>query len=371
MGLRRTRRALIAPALTGLLVAALIDAPAATAVQAYPLPASGTITVLGHGLGHGHGMSQYGARGAAAAGLSSSQIVAFYYPGTTLATLAAGTQIRVLLSGGFPYPTVAATAGLTLRDASGALMRGVANPLPTTGISRYRLAPAGAGLTLQRLVAAGWANVPGATALPARADFLSPQGYVWLNRADGGSTAYRDKVGAIRNGAGVMTINRVDLEHYTMGVVPREMPSSWAAAAVHAQAIAARTYAAYEMAHAGGGSYDICDTTQCQVYGGMRHYDSRWAPRLHRRPRGGQRHQLPGVALRRPDDLLAVLGVRRRLDGRRRAALPRRAGGPLRQRGVRRSVPELEPHCPGVEHCLELRAGAGDHDRDHRPRRAR
>ena len=72
--------------------------------------------------------------------------------------------------------------------------------------------------------------------------------------------------------------------------------------------------------------------------------------RLHRRPRGRQRHQLPGAALRRPDDLLPVLRVRRRLDGRRRAALPRRAGGPLRQRGVRRSVPELEPHGLGVQH---------------------
>src|SRR5664279_4659582 len=59
-----------------------------------------------------------------------------------------------------------------------------------------------------------------------------------------------------------------------MGVVPREMPASWAGAAVRAQAIAARTYAVYERAHAGTSPYDICDTDQCQVYGGMRHYDA-------------------------------------------------------------------------------------------------
>src|SRR3954447_26582532 len=48
---------------------------------------SSTVAVEGRGNGHGHGMSQYGAQGAALAGLSSSQIVAFYYPGTTLTTL--------------------------------------------------------------------------------------------------------------------------------------------------------------------------------------------------------------------------------------------------------------------------------------------
>src|SRR5205814_4572851 len=58
------------------------------------------------------------------------------------------------------------------------------------------------------------------------------------------------------------------------GVVPSEMPTSWQAAAVNAQAIAARTYGAYAMAFPQGAHYDICDTTQCQVYGGHAHYDS-------------------------------------------------------------------------------------------------
>ena len=39
--------------------------------------------------------------------------------------------------------------------------------------------------------------------------------------------------------------------------------------AVSAQSVAARTYAAFERAHPAAGHYDLCDTTQCQVYGGV------------------------------------------------------------------------------------------------------
>ncbi|WP_373289204.1 SpoIID/LytB domain-containing protein [Nocardioides phosphati] len=65
------------------------------------------------------------------------------------------------------------------------------------------------------------------------------------------------------------TVNRLRLENYLRGVVPSEMPSSWDPDAVAAQAVAARTYAAWDLATPSGAtSYDICDTTQCQVYGG-------------------------------------------------------------------------------------------------------
>ena len=46
------------------------------------------------------------------------------------------------------------------------------------------------------------------------------------------------------------------------------MPALWTPAAVRSQAVAARTYAAYERAHARAGHYQLCDTTSCQVYGG-------------------------------------------------------------------------------------------------------
>jgi hypothetical protein len=72
----------------------------------------------------------------------------------------------------------------------------------------------------------------------------------------------------------VLAINRAGLDQYTEGVVPREMPASWNAAAVQAQAIAARSYGRNAQENNPGKPYDICDTTQCQVYGGMTHYDA-------------------------------------------------------------------------------------------------
>ncbi len=56
--------------------------------------------------------------------------------------------------------------------------------------------------------------------------------------------------------------NHVDVEDYLKGMA--EVPGTWPAAAVQAQAIAARTYALRAMA-AGG---TLCDTDACQVYAG-------------------------------------------------------------------------------------------------------
>ena len=43
-------------------------------------------------------------------------------------------------------------------------------------------------------------------------------------------------------------MNVLSMDEYVKGVVPREMPTSWETAAVRAQAVAARTYAAFDRA---------------------------------------------------------------------------------------------------------------------------
>jgi stage II sporulation protein D len=48
----------------------------------------GVARFSGRGYGHGVGMCQWGAKGMAERGSSAGQILAFYYPGATLATLA-------------------------------------------------------------------------------------------------------------------------------------------------------------------------------------------------------------------------------------------------------------------------------------------
>lgn len=71
--------------------------------------------------------------------------------------------------------------------------------------------------------------------------------------------------------AGLTVINRVSLEDYLRGVVPKEMPTDWANEALKAQAVAARTFTLYNRAdrkHTKEG-FDVCATTDCQVYSGI------------------------------------------------------------------------------------------------------
>jgi len=65
-------------------------------------------------------------------------------------------------------------------------------------------------------------------------------------------------------------INDVDVDSYLKGVLPREMPSRWDLEAYKAQAIAARTYALYEVASAESDrSFHVYADTRSQVYGGI------------------------------------------------------------------------------------------------------
>jgi stage II sporulation protein D len=226
------------------------------------MPPSGAFIVHWRGNGHGHGMSQYGARGAAMHGLSAAQIVAFYFPGTTLTTVAPST-IRVRLSNTRTYTAVlAGTPGLRLTGYGA---------LPASGYRYFRLVPSGTGLALQAK-SSKWHVLK--TGLGPRADFRARTGWVQVLMADRSSTRYRGRVGAVRSGPGEQTINRLDLDLYVQGSVPREVPASWQPSAVRAQAVVARSYAEALRASAGPDSLsDICDNTMCQMYGGMAHYD--------------------------------------------------------------------------------------------------
>lgn len=71
--------------------------------------------------------------------------------------------------------------------------------------------------------------------------------------------------------AGLTVINRLPMDEYLYGVLPEEMPANWNMEALKAQAVAARSFALYykqDRKHAREG-YDVCATTDCQVYGGM------------------------------------------------------------------------------------------------------
>jgi stage II sporulation protein D len=81
-------------------VAALVSAGPGGAVRSADVVWSpSTLVFSGRGWGHGVGMSQWGAYGYARHGAGYRQILAHYYPGTTLGA-AAVSRVRVLLAQG-------------------------------------------------------------------------------------------------------------------------------------------------------------------------------------------------------------------------------------------------------------------------------
>lgn len=62
------------------------------------------------------------------------------------------------------------------------------------------------------------------------------------------------------------TVVTVSMETYTKRVLPHEWITSWHAESLKAGAIAIRSYGAWYVYHPINSSYDICDTTCCQVY---------------------------------------------------------------------------------------------------------
>src|SRR5581483_11376959 len=68
----------------------------------------------------------------------------------------------------------------------------------------------------------------------------------------------------------LQVVNLVDTEDYLQGVVPSEAPSTWPAAALEAQAVAARSYALAELTTVVTASnFDLYADTRSQVYGGV------------------------------------------------------------------------------------------------------
>jgi len=72
----------------------------------------------------------------------------------------------------------------------------------------------------------------------------------------------------VRYGDGLAIVNELRLEDYVVGVLRAETSERWPAETLRAQAIVARTYAAYLRASGSGRPYHIVATTTHQVYAG-------------------------------------------------------------------------------------------------------
>lgn len=222
--------------------------------------AARTLTVTGHGWGHGHGMSQYGAQGAAKQGLRFDQILAFYYPGTQLASTSGKVRVRITADTD-GNTTVRHRSGLRVLDTG----NGTTYQLRTKRTPKVWRLRSVQGQTRLYYRTDKWHlyRTGGRVALKGAGEFRA-SGPLTL-RLPSGDRAYR---GGLRF-VGGSTVNVLSVEKYLRGVVPSEMPPSWAPAALQAQAVAARTYAVRERADNARRSYDLCDTSSCQVYKGV------------------------------------------------------------------------------------------------------
>ena len=105
---------------TGLVAAPAAAAAACPSSGGVSIPratASGDVVFRGGGWGHGLGMSQYGAQGAARLGCDAGQILTRYYAGTTVAAKAMPTSSRPISLR--PVATACANSPNTINSDSG------------------------------------------------------------------------------------------------------------------------------------------------------------------------------------------------------------------------------------------------------------
>jgi len=84
-----------------------------------------------------------------------------------------------------------------------------------------------------------------------------------------GGRRYRGSLRISGRNGGLRVINVLSMEGYLRGVVPGEMKSRWPAAALEAQAIAARSYALTRMERRADGQFDVFATPADQNYLGL------------------------------------------------------------------------------------------------------
>ena len=251
------------------------------------------IVVEGRGHGHGNGMGQWGALGYATHyGCTGEQIVLRYYGNTTL-TEVAERDI-------FVHLTRNARHDLLVTSPSSFTAEGHS----FSGGEIARLSISDNAFDIHRT--AGCADDPGAgvasgaagrsgrngdrfvEVLPSSDDYAADDPSEMLTMIYCGGTGdaseimritYRGALGIVKQSGRPYTFNRLPLEQYLRGVVPKESPPDWGArtgpagtglAALEAQAIAARSYALYWAQYqvAKRRFTDICDWPNCQLYEG-------------------------------------------------------------------------------------------------------
>jgi stage II sporulation protein D len=228
---------------------------AATLLLLVPATAAAADVVIdGRGWGHGVGMSQYGAYGyALREGRDHEFILGHYYTGSQLGQ-APATRMRVRLKAARAPKISGATRAVsggrrvTLRSGHGYRFQAL-------NADRVAVIDSTTGRTRARLRVPVTVTGGASTRLHGSAENGLSNGF------------YRGRMVLSREGGRVLAVNHVWLEHYLYGVVPAEMPASWPAEALAAQAVCARSYAL--TSRSTGLPWDVYADVRSQVYRGV------------------------------------------------------------------------------------------------------
>lgn len=222
-----------------LAVSAGMLAPA-PAMASTPVP--DTFTVNGSGWGHGVGMSQYGAYGMAQEGYTSKQILEHYYnpAKVTSSTEYASKDIQVqLLKAG--STTITPSNG-SMRVFVGSSIYQTASPVTFTTSGSYVSFVINGRTVKATNVSIFWEGTR-SWPVAGKTTTVSIPGA----DAESGTGTYRHgkmSLSVIDNKVNIVNSVRLN-DEYLYGLA--EVPSSWAPAALEAQAIAGRTYAMRNM----------------------------------------------------------------------------------------------------------------------------
>jgi stage II sporulation protein D len=198
--------------------------------------------VHGRGFGHGVGMSAYGAYGFALHGKNYGFILGHYYTGTTIEPIEKTRVVRVLLgtsSGDVEFSGATSACRTKLDPARSYEAHRVGNGVRLRSSGGKLIAKCGA-----KLRAAGAGKV-----------------------AIAGYGTYRGALEASSSGGSLYVVNALALEQYAKGVMPNEVPPSWPAEQLKAQAVAVRSIAL--TSDNGGSLFDVYPDTRSQVYEGL------------------------------------------------------------------------------------------------------
>lgn len=251
-----------------LLCAALLSTTLSGAPHADAASAS-HVLLTGHGWGHGRGMGQWGALGFALDhGWSHQQILDHYYGGTVTGGGGdVGMSVRLMRFDGRDTVVLQEQARLHTSAAPGAFAALRAHEVAPNVFAIDRADGCGGPFTPVATVTGPVVFAPEAPNSNLHADMLQ------LCEPDGTRRRVRGDVQVVDEGGSPRAVNRLGMDAYLRGVIPRESPAYWGGLgggagmnALRAQAVAARSYAAAE----GRWPYaKTCDTTSCQVYGGV------------------------------------------------------------------------------------------------------